>query len=151
MYFVVHRYHQVDQIAPHKHVYLASSAEGESIVVKLMFVDYPCPWALHQEMAQAGITPKLVAPPSTYGGVQAVRMEHLSRAEGWIPLQEFDGDWDAASDLCLTALGCMQQCLSSHAVHGDLRAPNVMIRCGPSYLYNLVTISAKELLSKYIC
>ena len=122
------------QLAAHKHVYLAFPANATPLVVKLLFADYPYPWGLHEEMAQAGIAPKLVAPLSMYvGGVQAVHMEHLSQANGWCCLRDFDGDWDAVLELCLSALEQMQQCLDSCAVHGDLLAPNIMIRCASAY------------------
>ena len=125
------RFPNVDRLAKSSHVYLCTCADGGSrVVVKLLLGPYPS--ALHTELAGKGLMPKLLQEPVFYpGGYTKVEMEYLDQADGWSSLQSFDGP--ASSDQLQrafdSALCGLQECLRGKAVHGDLREPNIFLRC----------------------
>ena len=126
------------QGAERKHVYLCTDEGGQQTVAKICFSEYP--WQLHQELAERSLTPALLPGKREFpGGVRLVEMGYLARAEGWMSLQDFDGDWDEVEGLLRAALQELQQCCGGRAVHGDLREPNLLIRCaGPGQARALV-------------
>ena len=94
-------------------MYRYNSSDGRPRVIKLLLGSYPA--TLHTELAEKGLMPKL-------GGYTMVESSlHFFRGQ-------VDPDQvQRAFDLALMGL---QECLGGKAVHGDLRAPNIMVRYG---------------------
>lgn len=120
-------------------MYRYSSSDGRPRVIKLLLGSYPA--TLHTELAEKGLMPKLLVDPVTYpGGYTMVEMEYLDLSDGWSSLQFFRGqvDPDQVQRAFDHALRGLQECLGGKAVHGDLRAPNIMVRY-VLFAYNLCT------------
>ena len=89
------------------------------------------PRSLHEEAGKAGVVPQLLDYQGPFPGDQyLVEMEYLDPQQGWVSLAAFEGDWESARSLLVELLERWQACCDKEAVHGDLRDPNIFLRCG---------------------
>lgn len=67
-------------------VYLVTDQAGKRCVAKFAAVPHhPYPKALHEQLAEKGLTPALLEPPESLpGGFTLVVTEYLSPEEGWV-------------------------------------------------------------------
>ena len=111
-----------------RYTYLCTKPSGEQTVCKITLVPYP--EELHKELAatERKLAPAFFGQTEHPGGVHVIEMEYLSGSQGWMPLSQYTGDWQALKPMAEEALRGLQKCLGNMAVHGDLRPPNIMIR-----------------------
>ena len=85
---------------------------------------------------QEALVPQLRAATPYPGGLLLLEMELLDSADGWVRLGELGhgcSDWGALERQLLQQVELFAGADSSaRRVHGDLRAPNVLVRFAPS-------------------
>ena len=70
-----------------------------------------------------------VQPKRQPGGFTLIKTRYLDPAAGWKVLSDYDGDFEAVATAARNALKRWQTKLSRAAVHGDMRTPNIYVRC----------------------
>ena len=85
----------------------------------------------HSVAAQCKVAPELLAYERYAGDVYLLETEYLPESGGWMRLDraaESIQDWPGATAKLDAAADALHACCGSKAVHGDLRAPNIMVR-----------------------
>lgn len=102
-------------------------------VVKILARDYP--EDLHKQLQVLQAAPPLLSCAQLPGGFTVVRYEYLDPSVGWQCLADLDSlvdltenEMDALGEAYRGAVQKLHTCLGGKAVHGDLRANNVLIR-----------------------
>lgn len=66
------------------------------------------------------------------GDFMLIKTRYLDPEDGWVPLIDYDGDIELVTTAAMQALHKLQTELSCAAVHGNLRASNIFVRCAAS-------------------
>ena len=85
----------------------------------------------HSLVAQCNVAPELLKYERYAGDVYLLETEYLPESGGWMRLDQAAKsiqDWPGATAKLDAAADALHACCGGTAVHGDLRAPNIMVR-----------------------
>ena len=112
-------------------VYRCIAANGSSSIAKLIPGGASFPMDFYQEAVSMGLAPailNLAAETSYPGDFRLIETEDLTTSSGWNEMHLFSGDMDELQSTSYSALTRLHSCLDGHAVHGDIRSPNIFVR-----------------------